>query len=297
MGSGRAIHLRLPTIDRLRAAAPSRDAPPIGTCARILKASQAARRAGFCARAAGLGPGCARRVGHCERVPTSSRRPRPPRPRCQPHLGRHPGGLIQTQKCAKLQGVPAQRGEVRTASTLGQLTSGVVSFGQHSSRSSLLAFRAWHPSLAKNRAAQARAMSSSSCTGSAALFKVQGGTGKHVDGAVEDPLSARPFQSLCHLSDPASACSPGTGLTDGTLRILPGFHAAASRYFSLSGDPPPEGGFTPLGDREELANDELWVPARRLPAKWKALHAKERLPPPCGAAQTRSVSCRPPLTY
>ena len=58
----------------------------------------------------------------------------------------------------------------------------------------------------------------------AALSKVQGGTGKHIDGSILEPLMARPFQSLVMLSDPSPSSGP-----DGSLRVLPGFHAAATR--------------------------------------------------------------------
>ena len=131
------------------------------------------------------------------------------------------------------------------------------------------------------------------CERRAAICKVQGGTGKHIDGSVIDPLQQRPFQALVHLSDPApapaTAAMPTMASTDGSLHVLPGFHGAALRYFQLAGDRVPEGGFTPLGDDAVLADDGLWVPARRLPSKWIALHAKGRLPPPCGAAQARSI--------
>ena len=75
----------------------------------------------------------------------------------------------------------------------------------------------------------------------AALTRIQGGTGKHVDGAVAEPLVARPFRALVMLTDPA-APAPGdgsAGSADGSLRVLPGFHACAARYFSLAGVPPP----------------------------------------------------------
>ena len=64
------------------------------------------------------------------------------------------------------------------------------------------------------------------------VTKVQGGTGKHVDGSVSEPLMARPFQALVQLSDADPAAA------DGSLRVLPGFHGAATRYFSLAGVPP-----------------------------------------------------------
>lgn len=118
------------------------------------------------------------------------------------------------------------------------------------------------------------------------VLKVQGGTGVHLDGAVAEPLQVRPFQSLVHLTDPANAA--GAGKTDGTLHILPGFFATASRYFQLTADPPPEGGFTPLAEHDDLTAEALWVPARRLPSKWAALHATGKLPGPC-VCQTRSV--------
>ena len=114
------------------------------------------------------------------------------------------------------------------------------------------------------------------------ISKVQGGTGKHVDGSVTEPLMARPFQAL------VQCCDARPDGKDGGLRVLPGFHAAAVRYFHLAGITPPEGGFTPLHDHDEIAADDLWVPARRLPSKWRQMHAAGKLPGPCGAAQARS---------
>ena len=58
--------------------------------------------------------------------------------------------------------------------------------------------------------------------------KVQGGTGKHVDGHVGEPLQSRPFQALVQLSDATSAG------TDGSLQVLPGFHVAALRFFQVA---------------------------------------------------------------
>ena len=126
-------------------------------------------------------------------------------------------------------------------------------------------------------------MSGAAC---AALAKVQGGTGKHIDGSIGEPLQARPFQALVHLSDPDILSAPSA---DGSLQLLPGFHGAAARYFQLAGIPSPEGGFTPLAQHEELSDESLWVPARRLPSRWMDLHAKGGLPPPSGAAQARSI--------
>ena len=127
------------------------------------------------------------------------------------------------------------------------------------------------------------AMSSSSQQCHLSLIsKVQGGTGKHVDGSVTEPLMGRPFQAL------VQCCDARKDGKDGGLRVLPGFHAAAVRYFQLVGQPPPEGGFTPLHDHEEITGEDLWVPARRLPKRWRQLHAAGKLPPACGAAQART---------
>jgi hypothetical protein len=117
-----------------------------------------------------------------------------------------------------------------------------------------------------------------------AALRVQGGTGKHVDGSIVEPLAQRPFQSLVMLSDP-----PTSPAADGSLRVLPGFHAAAARYFALAKLPAPDGGFTPLTDHDALVDEALWVPARRMPARWRALHAAGKLPPPCAAAQARGI--------
>ena len=81
-----------------------------------------------------------------------------------------------------------------------------------------------------------------------ALCRIQGGTGKHIDGSILEPLMARPFQSLVMLSEPSPSSS---SCPDGSLRVLPGFHAASARFFSLAKLPPPEGGFTPLADHAD----------------------------------------------
>ena len=60
-----------------------------------------------------------------------------------------------------------------------------------------------------------------------------------VDGSITEPLMTRPFQSLIQCCDAAPSG------VDGSLRVLPGFHGAAIRYFQLAGIPPPEGGFFP----------------------------------------------------
>ena len=121
---------------------------------------------------------------------------------------------------------------------------------------------------------------------------LQGGTGKHVDGSILEPLQARPFQALVHLSDPAppDASAPAAdAIADGSLRILPGFHGVAARYFHLAGVPAPAGGFTPLMQHAELSDEALWVPARRMPARWADLYARGRLPPAPSATQVRSI--------
>ena len=121
---------------------------------------------------------------------------------------------------------------------------------------------------------------------------LQGGTGKHVDGSILEPLQARPFQALVHLSDPAppDASAPAAdAIADGSLRILPGFHGVAARYFHLAGVPAPAGGFTPLMQHAELSDEALWVPARCMPARWADLYARGRLPPAPSATQVRSI--------
>ena len=93
------------------------------------------------------------------------------------------------------------------------------------------------------------------------------------------------FQSFVQLTDAAEDGS------DGSLHVLPGFHAAALRYFTLSSLDPPVGGFTPFTevDHAELRDDQLWLPARRMPDHFVKLFAAGKLPPPCGAAQARSA--------
>ena len=97
------------------------------------------------------------------------------------------------------------------------------------------------------------------------LENLQGGTGKHIDGDVAHPIAERPFQSMVILSD---AHPSGE---DGSLHILPGFHAVAAPYFGAVGSAP-RGGFYPLkSDRHgDIMDDALWRVARRIPAKWAA---------------------------
>ena len=116
------------------------------------------------------------------------------------------------------------------------------------------------------------------CKTQADLLKLQGGTGKHVDGDVNRPLAQRPFQALVQLTD---AVPNGS---DGSLHVLPGFHAAASRFFQLAGVQAPEGGFTPLAEYDDVCDPDLWVAVRRMPPNWAKIH--ERLPA-SGAAQAR----------
>ena len=66
--------------------------------------------AGLCARRWGLEPGCARKDCGSEREPASIRRPRPPRPRCQPHLGRQPRRLFSAVEVTQTAlGIPRRR--------------------------------------------------------------------------------------------------------------------------------------------------------------------------------------------
>mmetsp|Transcript_23285 Transcript_23285/g.68402 ORF Transcript_23285/g.68402 Transcript_23285/m.68402 type:complete len:273 (+) Transcript_23285:103-921(+) len=116
------------------------------------------------------------------------------------------------------------------------------------------------------------------------IFKLQGGTGKHVDGDVLDPLQCRPFQALVQLSPPPR--DPGA---QGSLKVLPGFHAASAHFFEVSGLPPPAGGFTPLTehDHPDLIDEELWTPVARLPARWRDKHSRGELPAPSAAPSAR----------
>ena len=121
-------------------------------------------------------------------------------------------------------------------------------------------------------------MSSRRCKTGAELLKLQGGTGKHIDGDVNRPLATRPFQALVQLTDAAPSGS------DGSLHVLPGFHVAASRFFQAAGATAPEGGFTPLSEYEDICHPDLWVAVRRMPPRWAKVHEKL---PACGAAQAR----------
>ena len=127
-------------------------------------------------------------------------------------------------------------------------------------------------------------MSANAASARDILSKVQGGTGKHVDGSVTEPLANRPFQALVQLSDAAASGH------DGSLHVLPGFHAASLRYFQLAGQQPPAGGFTPLvsGMHDDIRDPALWLPAQRMPKRWHKLYASGKLPPACGAALARS---------
>ena len=101
------------------------------------------------------------------------------------------------------------------------------------------------------------------------FLKRMGGTGKHIDGNVDEPLAERPFQAFVAMTDAANDF-------DGTLRVLPGFHHVASRYFSACGCDAPEGGFTPLSPwrMPEAADENCWVTARRIPSGWAKLHKR-----------------------
>ena len=121
-------------------------------------------------------------------------------------------------------------------------------------------------------------MSSRRCKTDTDLLKLQGGTGKHIDGDVNRPLASRPFQALVQLTDAAPSGS------DGSLHVLPGFHVAASRFFHAAGATAPEGGFTPLSEYEDICHPDLWVAVRRMPPQWEKVHEKL---PACGAAQAR----------
>jgi len=118
-----------------------------------------------------------------------------------------------------------------------------------------------------------------------AVYRLQGGTGKHVDGNIGAPLQGRPFQAFVQVT----AASPGGSSADGSLQVLPGFHAAAVHYFSLAGGAPPAGGFTPLTEdkQPELCDDTLWVPVTRVPEEWLALHRRGELPAPSSAPGAR----------
>ena len=126
------------------------------------------------------------------------------------------------------------------------------------------------------------------CATSRVLHRLQGGTGRHVDGDVNEPLASRPFQALVQLSD-SSPTATGAH-ADGSLKVLPGFHAAASRFFGAADLPPPSGGFTPLtaDSHADLCAHELWLPVRRVPASGTPLHAAGKLPPPSAAATARA---------
>ena len=113
------------------------------------------------------------------------------------------------------------------------------------------------------------------------VYKLQGGTGKHVDGDVANPLQGRPFQALVQLTPAAE--------NDGSLTVLPGFHSTAVHFFEKANLPTPAGGFSPLtlDQHADLMASELWVPVRRVPKRWKALHKAGRCPAPSNAAQAR----------
>mmetsp|Transcript_50509 Transcript_50509/g.83708 ORF Transcript_50509/g.83708 Transcript_50509/m.83708 type:complete len:744 (-) Transcript_50509:304-2535(-) len=120
----------------------------------------------------------------------------------------------------------------------------------------------------------------------ASVFKLQGGTGKHIDGDVAEPLQCRPFQAFVQLT------SGSPEANDGSLHVLPGFHGTALHYFQLADLPPPAGGFTPLtrDHHQDLCSPDLWVPVRRMSDRWKRLHAANRLPPPNAASRGRGRS-------
>eukprot|EP00965_Chrysotila_dentata_P110940 3666631-Pleurochrysis_carterae.AAC.1 len=170
-------------------------------------------------------------------------------------------------------------------------------------------------------APSARPQRSMPATPAPPVFRLQGGTGKHIDGDVAEPLNGRPFQAyVCgnysHHNWSVSAIYLMTGTrveavmcmmskshpvgfmeTCVSVRVsedvhpksrvvsslvLPGFHATAQHYFERKRLQPPAGGFTPLtqDDHSELLDSDLWVPVRRLPKRWRQLHAAGNLPAP-----------------
>ena len=125
-----------------------------------------------------------------------------------------------------------------------------------------------------------------STRGEETIFKLQGGTGKHIDGDVSEPLQGRPFQALVQVTAASATAN------DGSLHVLPGFHAAAERFFELAKLPPPQGGFTPLTEEShsDLLDDDLWVPVRRMSRGWRHRHRSGRLGPVPAATNARGRS-------
>lgn len=159
---------------------------------------------------------------------------------------------------------------------------------------------------------------------SATVYKLQGGTGKHVDGDITEPLQGRPFQARerpreCRLAPrprlrqvvtplrlplptlqrpcPPQAfvqvsAAPADGSAgEGSLHVLPGFHSAAVHYFNLTDRPKPAGGFTPLTEHEHpgLCSPDTWVPVTRLPAEWVEMDRAGETPPYSSAPGARSL--------
>lgn len=94
------------------------------------------------------------------------------------------------------------------------------------------------------------------------VCRLQGGTGKHIDGNVRNPLEGRPFQALVALTDSKPM--------DGSLRVLPGFHGVAETYFEGRNADVPRGGYTPLQPDldEECLKEDLWCTAKRISKRW-----------------------------
>ena len=110
------------------------------------------------------------------------------------------------------------------------------------------------------------------------IRKLQGGTGKHLDGDVNGPIDegGRPFQAQVVLKSQV----PG----DGSLQVVPGFHWYASKFFTKAGGPIPPGEYYALRDQHETILDpELWWYVKRVPDEW---NMKNKTTP------SKPVSCK-----
>jgi uncharacterized membrane protein YgcG len=103
------------------------------------------------------------------------------------------------------------------------------------------------------------------------IRRLQGGTGKHLDGAVDGPIDegGRPFQAQVVLKSQV----PG----DGSLQVVPGFHWFASKYFhKADARSVPPGEYYAL--REEvhstMLTHSLWWYVKRVPKEWSMLNKK-----------------------
>ena len=121
------------------------------------------------------------------------------------------------------------------------------------------------------------------------VCRLQGGTGKHLDGDVaRGPVDegGRPFQAQVVLRSQVEG--------DGSLQVVPGFHWHASDFFRRAGGPVPPGEFYALRPEyhADIIDDErLWWYVRRVPDAWRP-EAHGNPPPRTRSCAGTARACR-----